>query len=94
MTSTQELNSLASTMRHDHGLQLSELACMAYLSRRLLTQFSEQHRVDLSRLLDWQQQVLFGYTAGRGIPETDMRGAIEALERAGATVAYLSSLPS
>lgn len=94
MASHQELSTLAQNLRSNHGSILAEVACMAYLSRRLLTEFAKAHCVDPTSLLSWQQRVVFGYTTSQGIPDQAMVDAMEALEQAGETAAYLDSLPS
>lgn len=73
----------ALTFVHMHGAVVSELAAMACLSRNLLRQFADKHRVDLSRLLEWQRTVLLAYLIEQDISVVAFSDAIAMLERTG-----------
>ena len=88
----EDSRELAADVQAKHGTTATTLACLIQLTQTLLRQFGQQHRVDVSPLLEAQRLLVLNWLETREIDKTiDVTAALASLKRAGEALAYLGN---
>lgn len=91
--SRSELHQLAQQVADGHSEAAVALACLVHLSTARLSAHGSLRSAGLSRLHDLGMLCVRTYAQRIGVPWSDVRAAIRALQRAGDTAGYLHRLP-
>jgi len=89
----EELNQLASNVELSHDGGAVALACLVHLARSRLKANGSPQSAGLRQLHLLGMACVRHYAQQVGIPWSDVRSAMDALQRAGDTAGYLHRLP-
>lgn len=86
-----EITDLAKGVLKSYREDVVSLACLMQLTKSAFKQFTG---VDISNLLELQNDCVAAFMHDRGIDAAELCGASAALERTGRTAEYLDGLPA
>jgi hypothetical protein len=90
---TPEVRVLAQGLVTDQRYEASSIACLWHLCFILLTAFGAAYSANLTPMVDLLRVSLHQRARDDGLPDDAVPAALQALQQAGETAAYLHSLP-
>lgn len=91
--SSHELDSLTASIREHHGDTAIALACLVHVSTNRLNDFRRDHLPGVRVLRELNLACVRVYAHRVGVAWSDVKDALEALERAGEVAGYLHTMP-
>lgn len=91
---TDDLTQIASTINADHDPELINVACTQLFCNHLLEQYEQQYGRPVAAMVNTMARMVDAYAQEMGYSAFDLMDVQAAIDRAGQSMAYLSSIPS
>lgn len=89
-----ELTSLVAGLTSKHDPNATRAAGMRHLCVNLMDHYGKHYGIDLSPMKSTLDECIESFLAERGLDSVDLDEATDAINQAGATIAYLNGLPA